>query len=454
MNRSLGAAAETEPAKAPPLQEANRHFKLSITSAPSGQVALLNNVTVIRISELAGYQEYCHYGLDDPYPLLDRLREEEPVHWSPVLRGWIVTRYDDVLAGALDRRFANDRAGAYMAALPIEQRVRCSALGEHVSNWLGFTDPPKHSRLRALARTTFTPRLAEAARPRIEAIVDNLLDEALAKQRIDLVEDYAFRLPATIICELLGVPVERAADFQRWSDDMLAFTSHLGPSLTTVADDALASYVQLELLFEELVADRLQDPQEDLLTSFAAAEAAGEISRSELIGLSVFLLVAGHETTASLIATALAYLLHSDDVRNQLASSPVLIESAVEEFLRFESPIQTLPRIAREDVELRGERIAAGDLVVLHMGAANRDALQFPEPSTLNFSRNENRQLAFGWGPHFCLGAPLARVEASVALGKFIARAPHATPELDAIRWRQTMGVRVPIVLPARLAAT
>ncbi len=150
---------------------------------------------MIRISELEGYEEYCHSGLDDPYPLLDRLREEEPVHWSPVLRGWIVTRYDDVLAGALDRRFANDRVGAYMAALPVEQRVRCSALGEHVSNWLGFTDPPKHSRLRALARTTFTPRLAEAARPRIEAIVDNLLDEALARQQVDLVEDLRFDCP-------------------------------------------------------------------------------------------------------------------------------------------------------------------------------------------------------------------------------------------------------------------
>ncbi|MBA2295849.1 MAG: cytochrome P450 [Actinobacteria bacterium] len=389
------------------------------------------------------YELFCAGRLADPYPLLADLREREPVHWSERLQAWIVTRYDDVLAALLDRRFANDRVSVNMKALPPDMREQYAQLGDHVSNWLGFTDPPKHTRLRGLLRTTFTPALAEAYRPAILAIVDELIDAMLGEREPDLVGGYAFPMPARVIFDILGIRDEDAGDFHRWSDDMAAFTGNIGPTLVEVAPRAYESYRALEEFIGTQVDERKRHPHEDLLTHLTQAEESGELeSRVELTGLAVFTLVAGHETTASLLGNALKLVLEDDDLRAKLQAEPDVLPAAVEEFLRLEAPIQLSPRLAGEDILLRGATIRSGDAVILHIGAANHDPARFPEPGALDLDRSFTRHLSFAWGPHFCLGAPLSRVETAVALERVLERMPDMRLTGEPLQWRENMTMR------------
>lgn len=404
-------------------------------------------------SELVASEEYrlfCEGRLADPYPLLAWLRSHDPVHFSPPLDAWIFTRYDDVHAGLLDSVFLNDRVSASMAALPLEMQSSCAPLGEHVSNWLGYTDPPKHTRLRGRLRTTFTPALAKALTPRITEIADDLIDGMLDLDRPDLVAGYTFPLPARVICDVLGIPPDDIAAFQGWSDAMVAFTGNLGPTLVEIAPRAMSSYVALERFLGDLAEQHLQQADNDLITRLATDERNGEISREEFIGLSVFTLVAGHETTASLLANGLLRLLDDAPLRARLADDPELFAAAVEEFLRLEAPIQFSPRIAGEPIERRGRTIPQGSTVILHLGAANRDPERFADPDTLGLGRPGNRHLSFAWGPHFCLGAPLARAEAAIALPRLLARMPDIEAEPGEVRWRENMSIRVPIELRVR----
>jgi cytochrome P450 len=398
--------------------------------------------TVDELVDTDDYHRFCEGRLDDPYPLLAWLRSNDPVHWSPIVNAWILTRYDDVQAGLLDKRFANDRISASMAALPPDLQHACAPLGEHVSNWLGYTDPPKHTRLRGLLRTTFTPSMAEGLESRIRKIVDELLDALAQDERPDLIPSFAFQLPARVICEILGIPSNQTAAFQRWSDDMAAFTGNLGPTLRDIAPRAMGSYIELEEFIGAMVADRARCPTDDLMNHYAEAESAGQLARPELVGLSVFTLVAGHETTASLLANALHILLHDDALRAELHANVELMPNAVEEFLRIEAPIQFSPRLVAEDVQIREKSIKEGDVVMLHLGAANRDPERFPDPDRIDLTRENTRHLSFAWGPHFCLGAPLARVEASVAIPRLFERFPNVEATADPSPWRKNMTMR------------
>lgn len=388
------------------------------------------------------YASLCAGRLGDPYPLLAWLREHDPVHFSPVLDAWVLTRHDDVLAGLLDRRLANDRVAGNMAALPPELQASCAPLGEHVGNWLGFTDPPKHTRMRGLLRTRFTPALARALTARIRAIVDELIDAIEVETEADLIASLAFPLPARIICELLGIPIQDAEAFHGWSDDMAAFTGNVGPTLVEIAPRAMRSYVELDSFMTEMVNGRRRCPADDVIGDLAAAEQRGELSRTELVGLSVFTLVAGHETTASLLGTGLRTLIAEPDLRASLDADQALVPAAVEELLRLEAPIQFSPRLAAVDLEVRGRAIPRGGLVLLHLGAANRDPLAFPDPDRPRLDRTGARQLSFAWGPHFCLGAPLARAEAAVALPLTLARLPDLALAPGEPSWRESMAMR------------
>jgi hypothetical protein len=401
----------------------------------------------------AEYERFCGGRLSDPYPLLGWLREHDPAHFSPTLDAWIITRHDDVLEGLLDRRLANDRVAGNMAALPPELRASCAPLGEHVGNWLGFTDPPKHTRMRALLRTTFTPALARALARRILEIADELIDRIQDAAEPELIGSFAYPIPARIICELLGVPLRQHEAFHDWSADMAAFTGNVGPTLVDIAPRAMRSYVQLEAFVGELVDDQSRCPVagpgsqpagrvDGVITGLAAAEAAGDLARTELIGLSVFTLVAGHETTASLLGTGLRTLLQEPELRAQLRADPELVPAAVEEMLRLEAPIQFSPRLASQDVIVRGRTIPRGALVMLHMGAANRDPAVFPDPDTVRLDRAGARHLSFAWGPHFCLGAPLARAEAAIALPRLLQRLPDLDLSAGEPVWRESMAMR------------
>ncbi|MDX6572653.1 MAG: hypothetical protein QOC86_1809 [Gaiellales bacterium] len=397
------------------------------------------------------YAAFCAGRLADPYPLLAWLRANDPAHWSPVLSSWILTRYDDVVEGLLDRRFANDRIAASMDALPPELRETCAPLGVHVSNWLGYTDPPKHTRLRALVRTTFTPARAEAMEERIRELTDALLDDVVEAERADLAQGLAFPLPARVICEILGIPVPRAEEFHRWSEDMGGFTGNLGPTLIEIAPRALASYVELEEFIADMVAERQRCPHHDLIAHLAEAEAAGGLSRPELTGLSVFALMAGHETTSGLISSALAIVLADEELRAELTADASRYPAAIEEILRLEAPIQFSPRLVAEDVERHGRTIRAGEVAMLHLGAANRDPERFADPDRLDLDRPNNRHLSFAWGPHFCLGAPLARTEAIIALRRLLERFPDVRLTDPEPGWRENMTMRAHPRLTAQL---
>ena len=402
------------------------------------------------IQSLEEYGLFCDGRLADPYPLFHRLRSEDPVHWSDRLNGWVLTRYDDVRAASRDPRFANDRASVNMSGLAEPERTRLAPLGEHVSNWLGFTDPPKHTRMRNLVSKSFTSELAEDMGPRIQHIVDSLIDDAERQGRMDLVNDLAYPLPTTVICEILGVPMENRAQFKGWIDDITKFIGGLGASyLEKTADKAEESRKELTHLFRELTLQRRREPRQDLITALAAVEGDEDgLSEQELLGLCVFLFAAGHETTVSLIANGMLSLLQNRGELERLRRDPSLMETAVEEFLRYESPIQVDTRLIAEDVELRGRCLRKGQPVIMVRAAANRDPAQFPDPDRFDVGRQNNKHLAFGWGIHFCLGAPLARIESRIAVKTLLERLPEIRLESEDVNWWENMALRLPQSLP------
>jgi cytochrome P450 len=409
-------------------------------------------MAVAALSESPEYEALCTGRLAEPYGLLDRLRESDPVHWSNRLSGWVLTRYDDVLAAIFDRRLASDRVAINMSAIAASERPRYRSLEQHVSNWLGFTDAPKHTRMRKLSAKAFSPALSERLRPRVEALVEGLLDAMVARDRVDLVEELAFPLPSTVICEILGIPPSWAANVQRHTGEMVAFVGNVGPTLGELADGALEGHRTLDEFFSRCLRERREFGQDDLLTALAGAEDQGAgLSETELLGLCTFLFVAGHETTVALLANAAWLLMLHPEQADLVRGDSQLLPGAIEEVLRYESPIQLNTRLAVEELEIGGKRIRTGDTVILHIGAANRDPARFPAPDQFDVKRSNNRHLAFGWAAHFCLGAPLARLEAQSALGRLLDRFELSPP--GPVRWRESMTLRCPDSLPAGLVA-
>ena len=391
------------------------------------------------------WDEFCGGRLRNPYPVLAELRATDPVHWSERLDGWVVTRYDDVLAGLADPRLGNDRIAAYMGALTEGNRTAYHELGDHVAGWLGFTDPPKHTRLRGLVREFFTPALATRLRPTIENIVAHQIDGMpAAPEPVDLVSSLAFPLPAAIICEVLGIEADRRDEMKVLTDAIVPFTGNIGPSLNDVAGPAHEAIMELVPYFRGVVAQRLREPREDLITRLAFLDRENALRDDEILSLVVFTFVAGFETTTSGIANALMLLLSDQSERERLIREPGIAPSMVEETLRAESPIQMSVRVARESLEIGTREIVAGSTVLLLNGAANRDPAQFGHPDHLDIGRTPNRHLAFGWASHFCLGAPLARLEIQVAATALFSRFPEAHLAEIVSGWVPNMSIRCP----------
>jgi cytochrome P450 len=380
----------------------------------------------------------------DPYPTYHRLRAEDPVHHSP-LGFWVLTRYDDVVAALRDPRLAKEAIAAFIAA-------RFGAPAPLLGLSMLDRDPPDHTRLRSLVSKAFTPRVIEALRPRIQGIVDELLDRVRDAGAMDLIEEFAYPIPVIVICEMLGVPVEDHERFKGWSLDlargldsvMLPPDSEV-PRRSASARNALADY------FRELIARRRAAPRADLLSGLIAAEEAGDkLSENELLATCILLLVAGHETTVNLLGNGTLALLRHPDQLQRLRDNPGLIGSAVEELLRFDGPVQRTARIPSEDVVIEGRVIAKGEMVMPFIGAADRDPAQFPDPDRLDIARTDNRHVAFGLGIHFCLGAPLARVEGQIAIGTLVRRLPKLALATDAPEFRQSLTLRGLRSLPVR----
>lgn len=391
--------------------------------------------------------------VEDPYPTYAALRAEAPVYRSEAVGAWLLTRYDDVATTLRDpRRFSSSgRFNAVLDGLGADDRASVRPLEDHFSIGLLGSDPPDHTRLRGLINRAFTPRVVEQLRPRIEALVEGLVDAMLARSDLDLLRDLAYPLPATVIAELLGAPPEDRDAFKVWSDGILAFqgTGRASPELMRRSQ---ADLLEMRAYLTRLLDERRRAPREDLLSRMVAAEAEGDkLTQGELLTTCVTLLTAGHETTTNLIANGLLTLLRHPDQLATLRAHPELMPGAVEEMLRFESPLQRNPRRMAEDVELRGETLRAGDFVFQVLGAANRDPEQFPDPDRFDVARSPNRHMAFAMGIHFCLGAPLARLEASIAVAAVLRRMPTLRLASSEITWHRHGLLRSLTALPVEV---
>jgi pimeloyl-[acyl-carrier protein] synthase len=379
----------------------------------------------------------------DPYPTYHRLRAEDPVHHSP-LGFWVLTRYADVIAMLRDPRLVKEPIAAFVAA----------RFGMTVPPGLGLSmldrDPPDHTRLRGLVSKAFTPKALESLRPHIQQIVDGLLAQVESRGEMDLIEEFAYPLPVRVICEMLGVPVADHERFKHWGLDIArGLDAIMLPPDSEVAKRSMAGRHALSDYFRELIARRRAAPQEDMLSALIAAEEAGDkLNNDELLATCILLLVAGHETTVNLIGNGtLALLRHPDQLR-RLREQPGLIGSAVEELLRYDGPVQRTARIPSEDVTIGGQVIPKGEMVMPFLGAADRDPTQFPDPDRLDIGRADNRHIAFGMGIHFCLGAPLARMEGQIAINTLVQRMPKLALATDKPEFRQSLTLRGLRTLP------
>jgi cytochrome P450 len=365
----------------------------------------------------------------DPFPLYADLRERAPIHRND-LGFWVVAKHADCLAILRDRRASSDSMNVAVERMPQGFRTPMleddpmAAVMVEMRPFL-FRDPPDHTRLRSLVSKAFTPKVVESMRAGTEQVVDELLDAALDAGRVDLLEAFAYPLPVRVICDLLGVPLEDQDRFKVWSD---ALARGLDPDFLLTQEVITArgeAALQFSQYFFELLAERRRDPGEDLLSRLAQAEDGGTVlSEAEMLSTCILLLVAGHETTVNLIAGGTLALLQHPDQLERFRTDPAVQRSAVEEMLRYVSPVQLTGRALLEDCEFGGVEFAAGDFAMLLLASANRDPDQFDQPERFDVTRTPNNHLGFGFGIHHCLGAPLARMEAQVALGALVRRAP------------------------------
>ncbi len=380
----------------------------------------------------------------NPYPAYAQLRSDAPVHRVALPNGqgmWLVTRYEDVSAVLRDERFVKDWRNA-MTPEQLAQMPPIPEVMRPLSKNMLDTDPPDHERLRALVSKAFTPRLIERMRPRVQAIADALLDAVWDKGEMDLIDDYAFPLPITVIAELLGVPAEDRNEFREWSDAAVS-----GDTTQEYVEKILLPHMQaftgyLRAMFEE----KRENPKDDLISALVRAEEAGvKLSEDELLAMVFLLLVAGHETTVNLIGNGVLALLRHPDQLQKLKDDPSLIKPAIEELLRYDGPVETsTERFAREDVRIGGTVISKGEMVTVVIASADHDPERFPDPDALDITRADNKHLAFGKGIHFCLGAPLARMEGQIAIGTLLRRMPElrlADPP-GSLTWRPGLVLR------------
>jgi len=388
----------------------------------------------------------------NPYPLYRQMREADPVYWDERINSWVLTTYAHNVSALRDTRFSAEGFMAETAWIPEELRATLEPPIRALTRQMLFLDPPDHTRLRGLVAKAFTPRMIEALRPTIQQIADELLDTAQANGRIELMREFAYPLPAIVIATMLGVPPEDRDQFNTWTGH---FGTLLDMSNSTLEDifHAISGVSEFLEYFRHIIRQRRTTPKDDLMQAMINAEEQGDaLSEEELLGNCILILAAGHGTTTYLIGNGTLALLRNPDQLAQLQAHPSLISSAVPELLRYDGPVQLTSRRAKEDLYIADKAISAGQEVIMLLGAANHDPAQFSAPDQLNLSRPENRHLAFGLGIHFCLGAPLARVEGEIAFSTLVRRFPGLHLETEDIAWQPSVVFRGPKQLPIILS--
>jgi cytochrome P450 len=384
--------------------------------------------------------------LANPYPLYQRLRTEDPVHWDPYLHAWVVTRYNDVIE--VLHRYSADRTPT-PEQLSTMGLAALNPIAAVMVRQMLFLDPPNHTRLRALASAAFTVRRVEALRSHIQEIMDALLDKVVEKGEIELIADFASPAPAIVTAELLGVPVADHDKLKDWSADfaeMLGNFQHNPDRFPRI----LNSVSSMTEYFRTTMTEQRVKPQDGLVSAMMSATVDGaKLTEEEIIANLIVTMVGGQETTTNLIGNGMLSLLRNPESIQKLRDDPSLIPSAVEELLRYESPSQHTARLAPADMELGGKKIRKRQAVIAVMGAANRDPERFPDPDKLDIERKDNRHVAFGWAAHFCFGAALARIEGQIAISTLLQRLPNLSlDQKTTLRWRDNLGLRGLTALP------
>ena len=390
--------------------------------------------------------------LSDPFPLFARMRDEDPAHWSPLLKAWVLTRYDDVKRACLDTAgMSSDRLRPFFAKLPSEEAARVAELIRYLTRWMVFRDPPDHTRLRRLAGKVFNVRSMQALRPRIEALTTEMLGALRRRAEFDFIGDFAGPLPARVIMDMLGVPPGELARLKRLSDEMALFIGSARDSADKYGRAEAATHEMAEL-FRRLILECRRSPQAGLLTELIHVEEAGErLTEDELVATCVLLLFAGHETTTHHIANGLRALLQFPEELRALRENPALAAAAVEELLRYDGPIGAQVRIVQAPQTLHGKDLKIGERVFLLMNAANRDPRAFRDPDRVDLRRDGVPHLTFGFGPHICLGFPLARMEGQIALPAVLRRWRRIEIAAPRLEWLDSMVLRGMKTMPVRV---
>ncbi|MEH6946612.1 cytochrome P450 [Bacillus sp. JJ634] len=372
----------------------------------------------------------------NPYPFYEKLRSIHPIYWGNLLKypGWYVTGYKEAITILKDTRFKN--------RIPLPQASKKYEQLKNIQNdMMLFKNQPDHKRLRLLVSNVFTPRMVEHLRPYIQETVNNLLQQVQNKKAMDVISDFAFPLASLIIAKILGVPQEERHQFREWAV-ILIQTIDFTRSRKNL-DNGNAITITLRNYFKELMEKRKQSPEEDLISLLIKEEQQGDrLTDEELLATCILLVIAGHETTVNLISNSILNLLKNPHQMMKLKENPSFIENAVEEFLRYESPTQMIARIASEDIEIDQTTIKKGDQVYILLGAANRDPNKFAHAHLLDITRSPNPHLAFGYGTHFCLGAPLTRLEAQIAIQSLLQQMNNPQLASSDLSWRKLVGFR------------
>ena len=374
----------------------------------------------------------------DPYPFYAQLRSQDPIHWDEELGFWVVTRYADIASVYHDPRFSRAqglRRG--FERLPQTEQVIAEPVYRSFSKTMFYSDPPYHTHLRGLVNSAFTPNAVEQMRPYVQRTVDILLDAVQTHKKWDVIHDFAYPLPILVIAQMLGLPAEERGRFKTWSDDLFAILGSV-PHAPELMERAALSLTELTSYITTLGETRRKQPQEDLLSALVEAVEGGEhLTQEELVANIIILLSAGHETTSNLIGNGLLALLQHPDQMQKLRDRPGLVASAVEEMMRYDNPVQIAYRSAAEDVEIGGKCIRKGHLVNSILAAGNRDPEHYSEPDRFDIARDEGKHLGLGLGIHFCLGAPLLRLEAQITFTSILRRFPRLQLATENLEWQE-----------------
>lgn len=388
----------------------------------------------------------------DPFPTFARLRDEDPCHWHPRLRSWVITRYDDVKAVCLDRgRVSSDRLRPFFRSMPGPEAGRIADIVRYLSLWMVFKDPPEHTRLRRLTAKVFTVKAMQGMRPKAAELSEWLLDRVDGRDEIDAIADFAGPLPCLVIMEMLGVPREHLAHVKRLSDEMAQF---VGSSRTQPEkyDTAQAATHEMAAFFREMIEARRREPREDAITELVnLRDGEDRFTDDELVATCILMLFAGHETTTNHIANGVLALTRFPGEMARLRADPSLAPLAVEELLRYDGPSGAQVRVVVEPHELHGRTLEPGQRVFLMLNAANRDPRAYPDPDRVDLDREGPPHLTFGFGMHICLGFPLARTEGEVAFPALLARYRGIEPVSDTQDWIDSLVFRGMTSLPVRV---